>query len=117
MFVGDLVREFGVVRFVIFPPNPLFWHSRGTAGFEDIKGAAFVCRRNPDFRLQITERFVLKVRELQHVCEALNLLPGIEVPLHPFEPKWASSFGRKVPLDDFTNVSVKLRLSLVRCES
>ena len=108
--VVDLVAEFRVIDLVVVPSDALLGHAGGAAGLENVEGLALELGRDPDLGLQVAQRFILEVRELQHVFEACDLLAGIPVLAGPIEPELAASGGVEVPLDDLQQVLVELGL-------
>jgi hypothetical protein len=65
MLVTDFLGKLRVIHFVILPPNALLGHSGRASGFKNIVRAPLKRGRHPDFGLQITQPFVLEMREFQ----------------------------------------------------
>ena len=108
MGVGNLAGEFLVIHLVIVPADALFGHAGGAAGFKNGEGAALEFFWHPDFGLQIAQPFVLEMGKTLEIVEALDGGGGIPAGLLcPIEPEGAAGVGRKVPLDDVTNVGVE----------
>ena len=92
MGVGKFGGEFLVIRFVIVPADALLGHAGGAAGFKNIEGAALEFFRDPDFRLQVAQPFVLKVRKALQAAEAFDFSGGIPAGL--FRPSRARTGSR-----------------------
>ena len=103
-----------VVDLVVVPADALLRHAGRAAGLENVERLALELRRHPDLGLQVAQPFVLEVRELHHVGEALDLLARVEILLRPIEPERAAGFRRKMPRDDLLEMRFELRLGLVR---
>jgi hypothetical protein len=118
MLVADLLAELAVVGLVVLPTDALLGHPRGPARFENVERPAGVGLGHPDLGLEVTQPFVLEVRELDQVGGGVDLGTGIPAGLgRPVEPKRAARFGRKMPLNDFAQLRIKLGLRRFRCWS
>src|SRR5262249_36834979 len=72
MRVGNLVGEFAVIDLVIVPADALLGHAGGAAGFKNIEWLSLELRGHPDLGLEIAEPFVLEMRKLLNIGEALD---------------------------------------------
>ena len=110
MRVRELFGKLGVIDLVILPADPLLGHAGGAAGLEDVEGFALEWRGHPDFRLEVAQRFVRKMRKLQHVGGCRYFLARVEVFFGPVQPEWAAGFGAEMPGEDLAQMGIELVL-------
>ena len=111
MFVRNFFRELAVIHLVIVPTDALLGHAGRAAGLEDIKWPPLECFWDPDFRLQIAQPFVLKMREARQISELLYFRRRVPTGFPgPIEPERAAGVRRKMPLHDFACMGVEFFL-------
>src|SRR5947207_15918334 len=87
MLVRNFFGEFAIIDFVIVPSNALFGHARRAPSLENVKWPPLESFGHPDFRLQIAQPFISKMRKTRQISEAFDFFGGVPAGLFsPIEP-------------------------------
>ena len=82
-----MLRELGVVSFIILPADPLFRHSGGSSRLKNIVWSTLISFGNKLSRILFSEDFIIEIVEVKHIRKGLN--PFTRIPtsiLCPVQP-------------------------------